>query len=85
MTRAVLKNGMICPIDALPPEWHEGQTLRIEAMIDEDDSSDIDTWLRELDEMVAENDPADLARVEESIRLADEQAKAIVRKQMGLP
>jgi hypothetical protein len=85
MPRAVLKNGMILPLDALPPDWPEGQQLRIEAIVDEDDNSDIDEWYRELEEMVAENDPDDIARVEEALRIADEQAKAHVRKEMGLP
>jgi hypothetical protein len=38
-----------------------------------------------LQALVAQNDPNDCARVEEAIRAADEQAKAFVRKQMGLP
>ena len=40
MTRAVLKNGTICPIDALPAEWHEGQELR-RSTVDEYDGVDL--------------------------------------------
>ena len=35
--------------------------------------------------MVAHNDPNDLAQVEKAIRAADDQERALVRKQMGLP
>ena len=85
MPRAVLKNGVICPVEALPSEWPEGQELRVEALTDEDDNQDLDAWFQELESLVATNDPSDWARVEQALRIADEQAKAEVRKQMGLP
>ena len=85
MPRAVLKNGVICPLEPLPAEWEDGRELRVESAIDDDEDRDIDTWYQELQAMVAQNDPDDLARVEQAIRVADEQAKALVRKQMGLP
>ena len=34
--------------------------------------------------MVAQNDPNDFERVEQAIKEADEQAKSLVRRQMGL-
>jgi hypothetical protein len=85
MPRAVLRNGVICPLEMLPSEWSDGQELHIEALVDEDDDRDLDDWYRQLETLVAANDPNDWARVEDSIRIADEQAKANVRKQMGLP
>jgi hypothetical protein len=69
----------------LPAEWSDGQELHIEALVDEDDDRDLDDWYRQLETLVAANDPNDWARVEDAIRIADEQAKANVRKQMGLP
>jgi hypothetical protein len=83
MPKAVLKNGMICPLEPLPPEWAEGQELSVEAVSDDD--QDLDAWYQELQALVAQNDPSDLARIDQAIREADEQAKALVRKQMGLP
>jgi len=85
MPRAVLKNGVICPLEPLPPEWDDGRELRIESVAEEGEDQDIDAWYRELEALVAQNDPNDCARVEQNIRIADEQAKALVRKQMGLP
>jgi hypothetical protein len=84
MPKAVLKNGIIYPLEPLPPEWPEGQQLRVEASFDEEDE-DLDTWYRELQALVAQNDPNDWASVEQAIKTANEQAKALVRKQMGLP
>ncbi len=85
MPKAVLKNGMIYPLEPLPPEWTEGQELRVEAVADDDEDQDIDAWYQELQTLVAQNDPNDWACVEQAIKAADEQAKALVRKQMGLP
>jgi hypothetical protein len=85
MPRAVLKNGVIYPLEPLPPEWADGKELWIEDVPGPEDASEIDEWYRELEAMVAQNDPKDWERVEEAMRRADEQAKAQVRKEMGLP
>jgi len=85
MPEAVLKNGVICPLEPLPPEWADRLELRVEAATEDDEDQDLDAWYHELQALFAQNDPSDWARVEETIRAADEQAKALVRKQMGLP
>ncbi len=85
MPKAVLKNGVICPLEPLPPEWADGRELRVEAAAEDDEDQDLDAWYHELQELVAQNDPSDIARVEAAIREADEQAKSFVRRQMGLP
>lgn len=63
MAKAVLKNGVIRPLEPLPPEWADGQ---------------------ELEAFVAQNDPQDLARVNQALRVANAEAKALVRKQIEL-
>jgi len=85
MPRAVLKNGVICPLEPLPPEWADGRELRVESAIDDDEDQDLDAWYQELEAMVSQNDLADWPHVEQVIRTADDEAKAQVRKQMGLP
>ena len=85
MPKAVLKNGVICPLEPLPPEWEDGRELLIESAEEQDDDQDLDAWYHELEAMVAQNDPNDCVRVDENLRIADEQAKTLVRKQMGLP
>jgi hypothetical protein len=84
MPKAVLKNGVIYPLEPLPPECTDGRELRVESA-DEDDDRDLESWFNELQAMVAQNDPNDLAHVDKAIRDAQDQAKALVRRQMGLP
>lgn len=83
MPKAVLKNGVIMPLEPLPPEWADGRKLVVEDA--DDDDQDFDAWMTELESLIAHNDPAELARIDKAIREADEQAKALVRKEMGLP
>jgi hypothetical protein len=69
MPKAILKNGSIMPTEPLPPEWKEGQELSVEALpVDDEDELDIGEWLQQLEEMVARNDPADMAAIERSIQ-----------------
>jgi len=84
MPRAVLKNGVICPLEPLPPEWTEGQELWVEAADESEDESPeaLDRWYQELEALVAQNDPEDLARIEAALKEADELAKAQVRREM---
>jgi hypothetical protein len=85
MPKAVLKNGVILPLEPLPPEWADGRELRVESAADDSEEQDFDAWLSELQALIAQNDVTDLVRVEQAIKDADEQAKALVRKEMGLP
>jgi hypothetical protein len=86
MPRAVLKNGVIYPVDPLPPEWEDGQELWVEEPHEPGESlQGEDHWLDELDAMVAENDPEDFKTLEEALRVADQEAKEWMRREMGLP
>ncbi len=85
MLKAVLKNGVILPLEPLPPEWADGRELNVESATADNEEEDFDAWFRELQTLVAQNDVADLIRVENAIKEADDQAKALVRKEMGLP
>jgi hypothetical protein len=68
MPKAVLKNGVISPVEPLPPEWADGQELRVEAAADEDEDEDLEAWYNEFQALVALDDPNDGARVEQTIR-----------------
>ncbi len=86
MPRAVLKNGVIYPLEPLPSEWSDGKELWVDEAAQPDDSAEaIDRWYHELEAMVAHNDPKDLERLETALREADEEAKALMRREMGLP
>jgi hypothetical protein len=82
MPKAILKNGVIYPLEPLPSEWAEGQELVVEAAPAER-SERIDRWYRELEEAVAEIDPEDERRREEAIRNLRREAKEQTRREMG--
>ena len=85
MPKAILRNGVIHPLEPLPSEWADGRELNVESATEADEEQDFDSWFNELQTLVAQNDVTDLARVEKAIKEADEQAKTLVRKEMGLP
>jgi hypothetical protein len=83
MIRAIVRDGRIQPIDPLPATWEDGQELEVEAATAEMD--DIDDAIREIKRRAREIGEDDWQRMESALAEADEQAKAIVRRQMGLP
>jgi hypothetical protein len=84
MPRAILKNGVIYPVDPLPPTWSDGKEVWVEECSTEIPEKQ-DSWLQEFEAMVAENDADDIARLEQALKEADDLAKDQVRRQMGLP
>lgn len=82
MIRAILKNGSLEPLDPLPAEWQDGRELHVEEA--EPVPDDLDAWYRDLEALVAKLDPGDSRRIDAALRQADEEAKAVVRRQMGL-
>ena len=80
-----LKSGTIQPLEPFPPEWKEGQELRVEAIVDLDSDTDPEASYQRLCATDAEFDPEDWAGVEAAMAIADQEAKALVRKSMGLP
>jgi hypothetical protein len=86
MIRAVIRNGTIVPLEPVPPQWIDGQELRV----DESEGvpanpKDGDEWLREMDAVTAElNDPKEWEQIEATLAEADQQAKNLVRRAMEL-
>ena len=88
MIRAVYSHGSIVPIDQLPADWEEGQTLCIEPEVDWDNPShaDLQKWFDELQAMgTTQYEPGEKERMEAVMGEADRQAKEFVRREMGLP
>ena len=87
MVKAVLRGGLIYPLGPLPTAWQEGQELRVEE--DEtrapSDHAGLDEWYAVLDSLCAAGNPADQERLGNALSQAHEEAKAQVRRQMGLP
>ncbi len=86
MIRAVVKNGVVAPLDPLPSEWSEGQELAIEAVEREDSSSEREgaLWLKDMDTLTADLTDVDWLLFDATLATADESAKALVRRDMGL-
>jgi len=83
--RAVLRDGVIQPLDPLPPGWAEGQELWILAPEPSDDPEQIEAWSRETDALAKElSDPQEITEIEAALAEADRHAKAQVRREMGL-
>ena len=55
MPRAILKNGLIYPVEPLPPEWAEGQELEVQE-VQNGAPSGLEQWYQELEAMAAQND-----------------------------
>lgn len=85
MPRAVLRDGLIHPLEPLPPDWRDGQELRVESAEPEPAAHAIDEDFRELAALCAAGDPADDDRLDRSLGEARRLAKDQVRRQMGLP
>jgi hypothetical protein len=85
MPKAVLRNGGIQPVEPLPPEWQEGERLQVEK------SQEASTPVEEIDRdfaalaaLCADSQPEDEERLAQALEQARTQAKALVRRQMGL-
>jgi hypothetical protein len=87
MRRAILKNGVIHPLEPLPPEWRDGQEVRIELAEDEQrhlTPEEFERSWRELEELCAEADPEEDERMMQTMAESKRQAKEWMRKRMGL-
>jgi hypothetical protein len=76
MPRAILRDGLIYPIEPLPPEWADGRELWVKEARPKT-LDDLDKWAKELEALVAEIDPEDHKRIESAIAEADRQAKGL--------
>ena len=49
MTKAILRDGVIQPVEPLPPDWEEGQELIVEGPKNGRADTEVARWARELD------------------------------------
>lgn len=84
MIRAVIQNGLIRPLEPLPAQWTEGRHVIVEDA-DLDPGEELDHWYRELQLLgPAEYEPGEWQQVQAIMEQADERAKVLVRREMGL-
>jgi hypothetical protein len=86
MPRAVLRDGVIYPLDPLPPDWANGLELVVQPATEmEDGPAGMEQWARDMDALCADSDPEDEARLLAAIEDQRREAKAQARHEMGLP
>ena len=83
MLIAVLRQGVIVPLQPLPPEWQEGDVLEVGKAPSV--PVDIDAWATTMNELCADSSTGDEEVMRRAIDEHRQQAKAQVRREMGLP
>jgi len=85
MPRAVVKNGVIVPIDPLPQEWADGRELWVEdSKQSQENNQSLDEWIREVEESAAQADQKDWEEMQATLDVMHKESKEQVRRQMGL-
>jgi hypothetical protein len=94
MPRAVLKNGVILPLEPLPPEWAEGTELVVErqGVAEANGVSPqgvsphgTDRWMDEVEALAAQVSPESDAELDQAIAQIRQQAKDLARQGRHLP
>ena len=87
MPKAILKNGVFQPLEPLPPEWRDGQEVRIELADAQRELSpeEFERSWRELEDLCAQADPEDDERMMQTMAESNRRAKEWMRRHMGLP
>ena len=83
MLKAVLRQGVIVPLQPLPPEWGEGDPLEVAKA--HAPPADIDAWAKSMNQLCADSSTNEEAVMRRAIEEHRQQAKAQVRRDMGLP
>jgi hypothetical protein len=83
MLKAVLRQGVIIPLEPLPPEWEEGAALEVAKS--DAPPLDIDCWVKSMDQLCADSTASDELAMQGAIEEHRQQAKAQTAREMGLP
>lgn len=81
--KAVLRQGVIQPIEPLPPGWEDGQELLVEEPASEDLAQDLGQWAQEMEAAASELPTEDHDRFQEALKQIEKESKEAVRKQWG--
>jgi hypothetical protein len=85
VVKAVVSLGEIRPLEPLPADWQEGQTLRVEKADEgEPPLEEIDRDFAVLATLCEASEPADEEQLERALQEARRQAKEQVHRHMGL-
>lgn len=85
MIRAIVRDGVIHPLDPLPADWDEGRELLVDSAPRADSEEEIRQWLDDMDALTSQlDDPDEWRRFDEAIAEAREVDKAHMRREVGL-
>jgi hypothetical protein len=83
--KAVLRHGVIQPIEPLPPDWADGQELVVEEPKADRADAEISQWAREMDAATAQIPAEEHERFLKALDEIERESKEAVRKQWGQP
>lgn len=83
MIKAVLENGVIRPVEPLPPDWRDGQELVVEADV-VPDAADVDRWADELEAASRAIPDEEHDRFMRALEVGEKESKDAVRRAWGL-
>jgi hypothetical protein len=83
MLKAVLRQGVIVPLEPLPPEWEDGAALEVAKA--HAPPADVDAWATSMSQLCADSTPDDEETMRHAIQEHRQRAKTQVRREMGLP
>jgi hypothetical protein len=82
--RAILRHGIIQPVDPLPPGWADGQELVIEEPDPDRAQGEIGQWAQEMEVATAQIPAEEHDRFLQALEEIERESKEAVRKQWGL-
>jgi hypothetical protein len=88
MIHAMVRNGLIQPLEPLPPEWKDGHEVVVQdpEAPSAKGADDLESWFEDMRKLTADLDnPVEWQQIEAVLAEADRQNKALVRREMGLP
>jgi enoyl-CoA hydratase/carnithine racemase len=83
--RAVLRHGVIQPVEPLPSDWAEGQELVVEEPNATHADAELSQWAQEMDAATAQIPAEEHDRFLRALDEIERDSKEAVRKQWGLP
>ncbi len=83
--KAVLRRGIIQPVEPLPSDWADGQELVVEAPRSSRDEAEIARWAQELDTATAQLPAEEHTRFQKALGEIEKESKEAVRRQWEQP
>ncbi len=84
MLKAVLKNGVIQPLEPLPADWTEGVELEVCQATVTPSPQAVEEWLAEMNALCADSTPEQEAQLQAALDELKRASKGLARRQMGL-